>query len=190
MYIDAKRISQPEHFRQFLTQLDEKSEIMVYVNNLVFCKCTQTNFITTILQIAENDDAEIKCVGNDEVVLLLTGYDINWWKQTSRRSNKLYRCMLDEDTETKQKKVVVEEQYTVGAATLQEGVLSQIKTFTGTKKEVTNFFNKEITTRYLDEFLKMKVVLNLAYTVGDENDVSQWLTLDELQEIGAIKLYE
>lgn len=192
MMINAKRISQPEHFRQFLSQLSDNSEIIIYVNNMLMSRCAAnvTDFIGTVLQIAENDDAEIKCVGDDEVVLLLTGYDINWWKQSSRRYNKLYRCMFNEETSIKQKKVVSETQYTVGVATLQEGVLSQIKTFVGNKKDVTKFFNEEITTRYLDEFLKMKVVLNLAYKEGDENDVSQWLTLDELQEMGAIKLYE
>lgn len=189
MIIDAKRISQPEHFRQFLSQLDEQSEIMLYVDNILYSKCSITNFITVVLQIAENDDVEIKCVGNDEIVLLLTGYDINWWKQSARRYNKLYRCMTDELKEQKAK-VVTAKTYKVAAATLQEGRLSQIKTFEGDKKAVTNFFNEEITTRYLDDFLKMRVVLDLAYEEGDENDVSQWLTLDELQEIGAIKLYE
>lgn len=189
MTIDAKRISQPEHFRQFLSQLDEQSEIMLYVDNMFYTKCVVDNFITVILQVAENDDVEIKCVGDDEVVLLLTGYDINWWKQNARRYGKLYRCMSDESKEQKTK-VVTAKTYKVAAATLQDGRLSQIKTFEGDKKAVTNFFNEEITNRYLDEFLKMRVVLDLAYEEGDENDTTQWFTLDELQEMGAIKLYE
>lgn len=183
MIIDAKRISQPEHFAQFMSLVSDTVLISRVGREAISCQ--KDKFLDELLSLMLEDDEVVKCSSNDNE-LIITGYDINWWKQSSRRYNKIFRAVSGEATTTK--KVKSEQKYTVAAATLLEGKLSQIKTFEGTKDEVMTFFNNEITTRFLDEFLQMKVVLNLAYAEGDENDVSQWLTLDELKEMGAITL--
>ena len=183
MVIDVKRISQPEHFAHFMSLIS--GDVFVSIIGRASDTYSKDAFLNELLSLMVEDDEVVECSSGD-YKFILTGYDINWWKQSSRRYNKIFRAVAGEVVETK--KVKSEKKYTVAAATLLDGKLSQIKTFEGTKDEVMTFFNNEITTRFLDEFLQMKVVLNLAYAEGDENDVSQWLTLDELKEIGAITL--
>lgn len=179
MNIDAKNISKPEHFAEFL---DNKSgDILISVGGRATVTTTKHNFLNELLSLMIEDVEVVKCTCEDNT-LELTGYDINWWKQSARRYNKLYRAIAEN------KPVQTERTYKVGVATLKEGQLSQIVTYEGKKEDVIRFMNDEIRTRYVDDFLKMNVVLDLAYREGDENDVTQWYSLTELEEMGAIKL--
>lgn len=176
MLIDAKNISQPKHFAQFLSNANDT--IMISVAGRSSMTSDKAHFIETVLSLMIDDNEIVQCSSAD-TIFELTGYDINWWKQTSRRSNKLYKAVVkDEPART----------YKVGVATLTEGRLSQIVTHEGDKDNVIQFINEELKTRYIDDFLKMNVVLNLAYREGDENDITQWYSLTELEEMGAIKL--
>lgn len=178
MLIDARNKLKPEDIAKlYLGQSDIISVSYLNMGNTVFKK----EFINTLLKIEVSDTDEITC-NCDDITLLITGMDVNWWKQNARRYNKLYKAVENLTP------VQPEQLFRVGVAVLNEGSLSQIKTFKGTKDEMLVFLNDSIHTMYLDSFLKATIVINFFYEDEDETKLEKWRTLDELEADGVIKL--
>lgn len=86
--------------------------------------------------------------------------------------------------------------YVIGIANLIDDQLNSITYYKGFKKEIIELINKDILKRYVDSFLKAKILVNLAfdeeeYLKSNSNylkDLSDWYSLEELEEIGALKL--
>ena len=95
--------------------------------------------------------------------------------------------------------------FSIGIATLIGNELSDIHHLKGTKEECIDFLNEDMFRRYVDESLKAKVVINLAFDEDEFNaafsenstkeekeaykkSIELWYSLDELAEMGAIEL--
>lgn len=130
------------------------------------------------------DDNSVIILKSENDELEMTGSDYNWWNANTRRINKMIRAIVSEPV------ILTELTYSVGIATLIEGKLSDIQYFEGNKKDVIESLNQNIVKRYIDNFLKAKIVINLCYDKNDINNTNldYWFTLDELQDMGAISL--
>lgn len=179
--IDAAKQLKPEDIKTFLQNADNEIEVVINdkIHSLVRNKHELLEYLLSLDNLT--DDMSVVCKSTN-VYLVLAGLDINWWKQNARRYNKLYKA-ADEVLSAIPKPV-----YTLAIATLVDGQLTQVNVLSGTKENATKALNEDIKNRYIDSFLKAKIVINLAYQQGDENDMDAWLTLDELKDIGAITL--
>ena len=139
--------------------------------------------------LSDEDDASLL---TSEEELVFTIWDVRWWTKTSKRLDKIKALYEEVQTtskpKTKPKSSVEITQYCCGCATLQEGKLSNIVVCSGSKKDIITFMNEQIQKRAIDSFLQSKPVFNLAYVEHDEEKLEEWLTIDELVEIGAITL--
>lgn len=77
--------------------------------------------------------------------------------------------------------------YNIGCATLVNGKLYNITTFSGNKKEIIEYINKEVKRRLISDYFNNEPVFNLTY---DENDndrlnLEYWYTISQLIEMGA-----
>lgn len=179
MVIDARNKLKAEDITHFLESAS--NEIELFIDDKDTAMMTKSSLVKDLLSISVEDRVEIVCV-SESSELQITGLDINWWKDNARRYNKLYKAAEEVLSQ------VPASTYRIGIATLIEGHLTQIKKIEGTKNDILNALNDDIRTRYIDSFLKAQVVVNLAYQDGDEEDIEPWLTLEELRDIGAIKL--
>lgn len=132
------------------------------------------------------DEDDVSLFTNEEE-LVFTIWDVRWWAKTSKRLDKI-RALYEEVQTTSKPKSIEITQYCCGCATLQEGRLSNVVVCSGSKKDIITFMNEQIQKRALDSFLQSKPVFNLAYVEHDEEKLEEWLTIDELVEIGAITL--
>lgn len=144
-----------------------------YINKLFNKENSKLDDNSVIILKSENDELET------------TGSDYNWWNANTRRINKMLKIQAEKDTQTTSEPV-----YCVGIATLIDGQLSDVQHFEGFKKDIVEQLNQNIVKRYIDNFLKAKIVINLCYDVNNEDlkNLDYWFTLDELQEMGAISL--
>ena len=186
MFIDARNKLKPEHITQFLEDANDDLITVSYHKDGDITKVgdyiSRKDVVSVMLSfenIKDTDELDFSTEGDR---LLITGMDVNWWKGNARRYNKLYKAaeevLAKEPAKT----------YCLGIATLIEGQLTQVKKIEGTKDAVLKTLNEDIRTRYIDSFLRAQIVINLAYEDGDEADIEPWLTLDELRDIGAIKM--
>ena len=198
---------------EFGTSCSFDEEISLKLNSIEIIRETKNDFINKLF-----NDEKLLNVNNDDIIdvysskihLIFNGYNFLWWNKTKKRKEKFENAFFNEGpsvVEKPTKKTKVEypsTEYSVGVATLIDGVLSNIHWFEGSKKECIEFINKDIFDRYIDEGLKAKVVVNLTFDKDEfertfsENDeegklsyktsLLYWYTLDELQDMGAITL--
>lgn len=156
-------------------------------------------------EIKEDDIFKLK---TENAELLFNGHNYLWWKKTEKRLDKFEANLMSKPIEKKERKAKEkiaepENQYSVGVATLIDGELSDIHYFEGPKSECIAFINQDMLDRYIDETLKAKVVINLAFDEDEFNKIfsdtsskeekdaykknlEMWYTIQELEEMGAI----
>jgi len=178
-------------------------EIIKVKKNKVTAVCFQLMSLSD--EIKEDDIFKLK---TENAELLFNGHNYLWWRKTEKRLDKFEANLMSKPIEKKERKAKEkiaepEKQYFVGVATLIDGELSDIHYFEGPKSECIAFINQDMFDRYIDESLKAKIVVNLAFDVeafnNAFNDVANselkneykknlemWYTLQELEEMGAI----
>lgn len=206
--LDNKGLTQ-ERFQEFVNNVnDEDIEIYKdYNNKKLSCKKESLikDFFQSYTSVQEND---ILTLQTSSVALHFFGKDFLWWTKTTKRTEKLESILLSKPIEKKERKKketisVDDKRYSVGIATVVDNELTNIHHFFGTKSECINFINNDIFERYIDETLKAKVVINLAFdddefdkifsdtSSKEEKDaykknLEMWYTIQELEEMGAI----
>lgn len=206
--LDDKGLTQ-ERLQEFVSNVnDEDIEIYKDYNNKQL-NCKKENlvkdFFTVIANVQEND---ILTFQTSSITLHFFGKDFLWWTKTNKRLEKLESIFLSKPIEKKERKKkevisIEDKRYSVGIATVVDNALTNIHHFSGTKAECIDFINNDMFERYIDETLKAKVVINLAFDEDEFNkifsDVSSkeekdaykknlemWYTIQELEEMGAI----
>lgn len=206
--LDNKGLTQ-ERFQEFVNNVNDE-DIDVYKdynNKKLSCKKESLikDFFQSYTSIQEND---ILTLQTSSVALHFFGKDFLWWIKTNKRLEKLESILLSKPIEKKERKKketisVDDKRYSVGIATIVDNELTNIHHFSGTKSECINFINNDMFERYIDETLKAKVVINLAFDEDEFNKVfsdisskeekdaykknlEMWYTIQELEEMGAI----
>ena len=178
-------------------------EIIKVKKNQVTAVCFQ--LMNWSDEIKEDDIFKLK---TENAELLFNGHNYFWWRKTEKRLDKFEANLMSKPIEKKERKAKEkiaepEKQYSVGVATLIDGELSDIHYFEGPKSECINFINNDMLERYIDETLKAKVVINLAFDEDEfdkifsdvsskeekdayKKNLEMWYTIQELEEMGAI----
>lgn len=206
--LDDKGLTQ-ERLQEFVSNVnDEDIEIYKdYNNKQLSCKKENLvkDFFTVIANVQEND---ILTFQTSVITLHFFGKDLLWWIKTNKRLEKLEGIFLSKPIEKKERKKkevisINDKQYSVGVATIVDNALTNIHHFSGTKAECIDFINNDMFERYVDETLKAKVVINLAFDEDEFNKIfsdtsskeekdaykknlEMWYTIQELEEMGAI----
>lgn len=198
---------------KFGSLVNDDEDVLFFRNDVEIAK-VKKNQITTICafmiwpdEIKDDDTFKLK---TENVELLFNGYNYLWWRKTEKRLKKFEANLMSKPIEKKERKTKIikevvesEKQYSVGVATLVDGELSDIHHFQGSKSECIDFINQDMLERYIDESLKAKVVVNLAFDVDAFNEafsdvanselkneykknLEMWYTLQELEDMGAI----
>lgn len=176
--IDAKNILTKEMMDKFLSQIKSDDMIVVITPNFELT-CNKNTLKDTyrssqLLDLVNEfgDTIEIT-IATEECALLLTGYDISWWNKNTRRINKLFKDVFVQMTT-----------YEIACGSVHESSegneIVDIHTFKGSKKEMIDFINKEITDRMLQSFMADKVLFSMDYS----EEKHSWKTIDELLETG------
>ena len=206
--LDDKGLTQ-ERFQWFVNNVDNE-DIEIYKNyNNKELSCKKESLIKDFFQsftsVQEND---ILTFQTSSVALNFFGKDFLWWTKTNKRLEKLESIFLSKPIEKKErrKKEVIsieDKRYSVGIATVVDNELTNIHHFSGTKTECIDFINNDMFERYIDETLKAKVVINLAFDEDEfdkifsdtsskeekdayKKNLEMWYTIQELEEMGAI----
>lgn len=181
--IDGIKKLTPEIMKQYVDDFasSHDCDITICMNDELFAEVRNVkNPVNTFFEMNLNDynDDCIISFKSKSTTLLFAVIDWKWWNVT-RRKNKMMKFCAEPTITT----VIT---YTIGCATIVDRRLTHIKTFTGTKADIVEFMNSEIYTRMIETFLEGTVVFNLAYTKESEQDIGEWLTVNELVEIGAV----
>lgn len=206
--LDDKGLTQ-ERLQEFVSNVNDE-DIEIYEDyNIKLLNCKKENlvkdFFTAIANVQEKDILTFK---TSSITLHFFGKDFLWWTKTNKRLEKLESIFLSKPIEKKEQKKkeaisIEEKRYSIGIATVVDNALTNIHHFSGTKAECIDFINNDMFERYVDETLKAKVVINLAFDEDEFNkifsDVSSkeekdaykknlemWYTIQELEEMGAI----
>lgn len=206
--LDNKGLTQ-ERFQEFVNNVNnEDIEIYKdYNNKKLSCKKESLikDFFQSFTSVQEND---ILTLQTSSVALNFFGKDFLWWTKTNKRLEKLESILLSKQIEKKERKakektIEHEKQYSVGIATIVDNELTNIHHFSGMKSECIDFINNDMFERYIDETLKAKVVINLAFDEDEfdkifsdtsskeekdayKKNLEMWYTIQELEEMGAI----
>lgn len=206
--LDDKGLTQ-ERLQEFVSNVnDEDIEIYKdYNNKQLNCKKESLikDFFQSFTSVQEND---ILTLQTSSVVLNFFGKDFLWWTKTNKRLEKLESILLSKPIEKKERKKkevisIEDKRYSVGIATVVDNALTNIHHFSGTKAECIDFINNDMLERYIDETLKAKVVINLAFDEDEfdkifsdtsskeekdayKKNLEMWYTIQELEEMGAI----
>ncbi len=180
--IDAKNILTKEMMDQFLSSI-KADDMIVIITPEFELTCNKNTLKDTyrsakLLDISKEygDTVEIT-IATEDSALLLTGYDITWWNENTRRINKLFK-----DVES----ITKETTYGIACGSVCETTegnqITDIHTFKGSKKEMIEFINKEITERTLQSFMTDKILFSMNYF----EEKHSWKTIDELLETGVL----
>lgn len=206
--LDDKGLTQ-ERFQEFVSNVnDEDIEIYKdYNNKKLSCKKESLikDFFQSFASVQEND---VLTLQTSSVALNFFGKDFLWWTKNNKRLEKLESILLSKQIEKKKRKakektIEYEKQYSVGIATVVDNELTNIHHFSGIKSECIDFINNDMFERYIDETLKAKVVINLAFDEDEfskvfsdtsskeekdayKKNLEMWYTIQELEEMGAI----
>lgn len=180
---------------QFLSSSDEVNKFAVLINDSLECSYAKSSTIECfeyLTALSNSDDDKLTFV-NEKIKLHITFWDIRWWTKTSKRLDKIRAIINTSEVVQKsikqtKKEVKTIDTYTLACATLLEGKLTNVVVFTGTKSEAIDFMNTQIKQRVIDTFLQSKPVFNLAYEEHSEENIADWLSIDELIEIGAVTI--
>lgn len=213
--IDAIKGLTQTHITKFGNLVNDDEDISFIRNNIEIGRIKKNQIVTVCASMIWPDeikDDDIFSLKTENVELLFNGYNYSWWRKTKKRLEKFETSLMSKSIEKKEKKtkektveeiVESEKQYSVGVATLIDGELSDIHHFEGSKSECVAFINQDMIKRYVDESLKAKVVVNLAFDVDAFNEafsdvanselrneykknLEMWYTLQELEDMGAI----
>lgn len=194
MEFDGRKKLSPEIVKSFYDTIlgDDEDIICVKEDGTIIFKCNRNELLDNMFSknlfssFDENTEFVVKTSINS---LMLLAIDFTWWS-TTRRRNKMSKEVLENNTVIlASKKVEKEEQsYSMACATLQEGNITNISVFVGTKKDIIRFMNEQIQKRMVDSFLKSEPVFNLAYDESAPLLVEDWMTIDELAEAGIVTL--
>lgn len=206
--LDNKGLTK-ERLQEFISNVNDE-DIEIYKDcdsKKLSCKKESLikDFFQSYSSVQEND---ILTLQTSSVALHFLGKDFLWWTKTSKRLEKLESTLLSKPAEKKERKKketvsIVEKQYSVGIATAVDNELTNIHHFFGTKSECIDFINNDMLERYIDETLKAKVVINLAFDEDEfdkifsdasskeekdayKKNLEMWYTIQELEEMGAI----
>lgn len=198
--------------KQFVDAIRDDEIIRFVFNNETIATTTKQHIVDNIMSCQRYKsmlkDSDIAYYTTDYIELKFSGQTFNWWTATNDRL-ALFKSFIDNtiiDDKQNEKKddiLMKENQYSIGIATVIDNALTNIHHFSGTKAECINFINNDMFERYVDETLKAKVVINLAFDEDEFNktfsDVSSkeekdiykknlemWYTLQELEDMGAI----
>lgn len=206
--LDDKGLTQ-ERLQEFVSNVnDEDIEIYKDYNNKLLDSKKENlvkDFFQSFTSVQEND---ILTLQTSSVALNFFGKDFLWWTKTNKRLEKLDSILLSKQIEKKERKakektIEYEKQYSVGIATVVDNELTNIHHFSGMKSECIDFINNDMFERYIDETLKAKVVINLAFDEDEfskifsdvsskeekdayKKNLEMWYTIQELEEMGAI----
>lgn len=206
--LDDKGLTQ-ERLQEFVSNVnDEDIEIYKDYNNKLLDSKKENlvkDFFQSFTSVQEND---ILTLQTSSVVLNFFGKDFLWWTKTNKRLEKLESILLSKQIEKKERKakekiIEYEKQYSIGIATVVDNELTNIHYFSGMKSECIDFINNDMFERYIDETLKAKVVINLAFDEDEfdkifsdtsskeekdayKKNLEMWYTIQELEEMGAI----
>ena len=206
--LDDKGLTQ-ERLQEFVSNVnDEDIEIYKDYNNKLLDSKKENlvkDFFQSFTSVQEND---ILTLQTSSVALNFFGKDFLWWTKTKKRLEKLESILLSKQIEKKERKakektIEYEKQYSVGIATIVDNELTNIHHFSGMKSECIDFINNDMLERYIDETLKAKVVINLAFDEDEfdkifsdtsskeekdayKKNLEMWYTIQELEEMGAI----
>lgn len=194
MEFDGRKKLSPEIVKSFYDTIlaDDEDIVCVKEDGTIIFKCNRNELLDNMFSknlfssFDENTEFVVKTSTNS---LMLLAIDLTWWSSTRRR-NKMFKEVLENNTIIPTpKKVEKEEQsYSMACATLQEGNITNISVFVGTKKDIIRFMNEQIQKRMVDSFLKSEPVFNLAYDESAPLLVEDWMTIDELAEAGIVTL--
>ena len=194
MEFDGRKKLNPEIVKSFYDTIlgDNEDIVCVKEDGTIIFKCNRNELLDNMFSknlfssFDENTEFVVKTSTNS---LMLLAIDFTWWS-TTRRRNKMSKEVLENNTVIlASKKVEKEEQsYSMACATLQEGNITNISVFVGTKKDIIRFMNEQIQKRMVDSFLKSEPVFNLAYDESAPLLVEDWMTVDELAEAGIVTL--
>lgn len=194
MEFDGRKKLSPEIVKSFYDTIlaDDEDIVCVKEDGTIIFKCNRNELLDNMFSknlfslFDENAEFIVKTSTNSLVLLAI---DLTWWSSTRRR-NKMSKEVLENNTVIlASKKVEKEEQsYSMACATLQEGNITNISVFVGTKKDIIRFMNEQIQKRMVDSFLKSEPVFNLAYDESAPLLVEDWMTVDELAEAGIVTL--
>lgn len=210
--IDTNKELTQVNIAKFGSLVSDDEDVSFFRNNEEILKTKKSQITTDCFKLMnwsdEIKDDDIFNLKTENVELLFNGYNYLWWRKTEKRLDKLEANLMSKPAEKKERKakekvIEVEKQYSVGVATLVDGELTNIHCFEGPKSECINFMNEDIFGRYVDESLKAKVVVNLAFDVDAFNqafsdvanselkneykkNLEMWYTLQELEDMGAI----
>lgn len=206
--LDDKGLTQ-ERLQEFVSNVnDEDIEIYKDYNNKLLDSKKENlvkDFFQSFTSVQEND---ILTLQTSSVALNFFGKDFLWWIKTNKRLEKLESILLSKQIEKKERKakektIEYEKQYSIGIATVVDNELTNIHHFSGMKSECIDFINNDMFERYIDETLKAKVVINLAFDEDEfdkifsdtsskeekdayKKNLEMWYTIQELEEMGAI----
>lgn len=210
--IDTNKELTQVSIAKFGSLVSDDEDVSFFRNDEEMLKTKKNQIMTDCFKLMnwsdEIKDDDIFNLKTENVELLFNGYNYLWWKKTEKRLDKLEANLMSKPVEKKERKakekvIEVEKQYSVGVATLIDGELTNIHYFEGPKSECIDFMNEDIFGRYVDESLKAKVVVNLAFDVDAFNqafsdvanvelkneykkNLEMWYTLQELEDMGAI----
>ena len=199
--------------KQFSNLVNDNEEIELVIDDKVIFKTNKSSLISDIF-LNENcknliNNGSLMSFRTNNVELTFIKETFNWWTKTNDRI-ELFRTFIDTNYETKKEKTTnkasnkeYEKQYSIGIATIIDNELTNIHHFKGSKEDCINFINDDMFQRYIDETLKAKIVINLAFdedefnTIFNENsskeakdnykkNLEMWYTIQELEDIGAI----
>lgn len=126
----------------------------------------------------------------DNTLLEFQKIDYTYWTKPGRLEKLLGEDVPTQPTEEKsvKKERVPKAQVMIPVAVAvrdDDGIISEVQSYTGTLKEVVSFLNEKAGMLQVKFFEKKTVVYNIAYQNDAElEDLGNWFTFDELVEAG------
>lgn len=181
--IDAKNCLNENSIKLFVDTLKDNDMVLVLVGSKEVCTCTKNELCKTFTENEDLKNAVAACTVKTDItfageaeILVTTTEDYNWWNESTRRINKLFKCF-----EVVQE--VIENRIVACAVRLSDGTHEDIVTCkTSVKSAVTAFFNAEFRRKLIKSYMKANVVFCMNYDETSEGN--QWYTFDELIDRG------
>lgn len=126
----------------------------------------------------------------DDILLEFQKIDYTYWTKPGRIEKLLGEDVPAQPTEEKpvKKERIPKAQMMIPVAVAvrdDNGIISEVQSYTGTLKEVVSFLNEKAGMLQVKFFEKKTVVYNIAYQNDAElEDIGNWFTFDELVEAG------
>lgn len=190
MIIDACNKLNENYVKQFKNSLQS--------NNIIVKKCsiekeielTET-FIDDFFSGDNIDETSTIEFKQADSILIFNGLDFNYWKKTKLRRKKLSDALGFTINEQSVKQTTTNNKsniYSCAIAIEDNNEIKNIESFVGSKKDCIKFINEKYSDKKVRTInTSLKVVINLVFDEND-TDLSNWLTFEDLVEIGAITI--